>query len=629
MSQKDVTSANPELKTIGELAGRKFLIPPYQRGYRWTREQVGELLDDIAQFKPSTDEEFYCLQPVVVRRAKDADQWEVIDGQQRLTTLYLIQHILGKVAPYELNFETAKRQIIGAETLAAAVAGNTKVGKDDPLEASYLKNAADFVQKWKKPAELLIEAFLHKLREKTQIIWYEIAADGEQAQAVFARLNAGKIPLTQAELVKALLLQRPATAPAATAAERREIAADWNGIEAELARPELWGWLRPSGIAQGQPRIEWLLRQWRVQQPVEVKTSNADLFKVFEQQLTKKPPFALWQEVKCLFQQLLGWFEDPDLYHRVGYLRHSGEKMTKLFELAKSHAKQVAGERDLKIVAQKAPVAQADFLETLAQRIRELAGFPDGDPDTEWNDLRYNVDNYRLHRILLLHNVGVAWQAGDRFPFHRYGAEKWSLEHIHPQNPEPPATPEARATWVKNAADVVAALQQPAPAEAPTNATEEVRAEAARRQADHTALLTNSAAFEEQLKKYQDPGSSELPLPEAAERERLQPLLNAFADLAGEQKDRLANLALLSRDHNAALNNGTFPVKRAKVLGLVTPGNGFVPPATRAVFLKAFTRQPDQLLLWSAEDGRQYQAAIRQSVRQFLTAPQIARYAND
>ena len=90
-----------ELKTVNDLLGENFYIPHYQRGYRWTSQQVNDLLNDIWSFsrKPATEivqGEFYCLQPVVVKKKTwnedgyDINGYEVIDGQQRLTTLFII-----------------------------------------------------------------------------------------------------------------------------------------------------------------------------------------------------------------------------------------------------------------------------------------------------------------------------------------------------------------------------------------------------------------------------------------------------------------------------------------------------------------------------------------------------------
>src|SRR5574337_1541958 len=80
-----------ELRSVDQLLNESFFVPAYQRGYRWTSRQVMELLDDVFAFvkeKRQSNDEFYCLQPVVV--AHREKHWELIDGQQRLTTIFLI-----------------------------------------------------------------------------------------------------------------------------------------------------------------------------------------------------------------------------------------------------------------------------------------------------------------------------------------------------------------------------------------------------------------------------------------------------------------------------------------------------------------------------------------------------------
>ena len=82
-----------------------FNIPSYQRGYRWEKENVEALLNDVQEFATKTKKgegEFYCLQPVVVRVNKQLSEertiaegnpvtvYDLLDGQQRLTTLWLI-----------------------------------------------------------------------------------------------------------------------------------------------------------------------------------------------------------------------------------------------------------------------------------------------------------------------------------------------------------------------------------------------------------------------------------------------------------------------------------------------------------------------------------------------------------
>ena len=89
------------LKPINSLKGKKFFVPSCQRGYRWTERQVVDLLNDIWEFSRERDkDEIYCLQPVIVKH--HGDKWELIDGQQRLTTIYILLSYLKKKVLYRI-----------------------------------------------------------------------------------------------------------------------------------------------------------------------------------------------------------------------------------------------------------------------------------------------------------------------------------------------------------------------------------------------------------------------------------------------------------------------------------------------------------------------------------------------
>ncbi len=80
------------LKSIYEILNYNFFIPSYQRGYKWDRQQVLDLLNDIYDFSQSEYKGFYCLQPIVVLAEKidNETRYIIIDGEQRLTTIYII-----------------------------------------------------------------------------------------------------------------------------------------------------------------------------------------------------------------------------------------------------------------------------------------------------------------------------------------------------------------------------------------------------------------------------------------------------------------------------------------------------------------------------------------------------------
>jgi hypothetical protein len=233
-------------RKVGDLEGT-FFIPDYQRGYRWGEDEVRRLLDDIKEAGASE----YYLQPVVVK-PMESGGWELVDGQQRLTTLYLILRIIKQFLPrlelrYTLTYETRP----GSEAYL-----------DDPQASASLENIDYFhmhraftvVQAWfgeQQDSNLAAIELYRALTTTVYVIWYEAPQEPEfDSRAMFTRLNVGRIPLTDAELVKASLLSR--------IKRQHETAAQWDSIERDLQSPEVWAFVTGSSTG-GATRIELLL----------------------------------------------------------------------------------------------------------------------------------------------------------------------------------------------------------------------------------------------------------------------------------------------------------------------------------------------------------------------------------
>ena len=71
-------------------ANMRFLIPDYQRGYKWSVAEVRKLLEDVDAFKPEDGLEYYCLQNLTLVQGTADTPLKVVDGQQRLTTCSII-----------------------------------------------------------------------------------------------------------------------------------------------------------------------------------------------------------------------------------------------------------------------------------------------------------------------------------------------------------------------------------------------------------------------------------------------------------------------------------------------------------------------------------------------------------
>ena len=184
---------------VGKLLGMNFFIPGYQRGYRWTEQQVNDLLNDINEFEPENGS-WYCLQPLVVK--KTIEKWEVIDGQQRLTTIYLILACLGVTDKYTIEYETRKGSMNFLENISEKAQSN--------IDFFYMHKAYKTIEKFFEKEDK--EQFEKKLLNNVKFIWYDVGdLDEEKKHNLFGNLNSGKIALTNAELIKALFLNKVGT----------------------------------------------------------------------------------------------------------------------------------------------------------------------------------------------------------------------------------------------------------------------------------------------------------------------------------------------------------------------------------------------------------------------------------
>ena len=189
-----------EPKSIAQLKGYKFFVPLYQRGYRWSSQQVRDLIDDISEFISNGQKGIYCIQPLVVRHGDEG--WHVIDGQQRLTTINILLSCLG-LHVFDLSYQTRQN----SKDFLKNIISKTEEDSTKNIDFYYMFQACRTYQsmlygkgeEWKK-------TFKDVLLDKVKFIWYD--TDEQDPIDVFKRLNIDKISLTPSELIKALLLNR-------------------------------------------------------------------------------------------------------------------------------------------------------------------------------------------------------------------------------------------------------------------------------------------------------------------------------------------------------------------------------------------------------------------------------------
>ena len=177
-----------------------------------------------------------------------------------------------------------------------------------------------------------MEAIKDTFLNKAKVIWFQLSA-GENPVAAFTRLNVGKIPLSNAELIRALFLR---TVPGDAADVRRlGIAYEWDLVEKALQDAAFWSFLRNDTGRSGS-RIDFLFDLAARQQGMKPGSDDYTTFNHFSQKLADKnaDPAEAWLDVKKICMLLEEWYENRHLYHLAGFLIWDGADVNDLRALA-------------------------------------------------------------------------------------------------------------------------------------------------------------------------------------------------------------------------------------------------------------------------------------------------------
>ncbi len=556
-----------ETKLVGEIEG-SFFIPSYQRGYRWRKEEVIRLLDDIYNIY-NTDTHTsrnYCLQPIVVRKIKE--QFELIDGQQRLTTLYLIYKFMNlrsggfiEEPKFTLQYQTRTKSEQFLKQMDLSL-------KEENVDFWFICNAYETIEAWfqeKGKLSVTMTNINKFFSENVKIIWYEVE-ESEDAIALFTRLNIGKIPLTSAELVKSMFLSNKNE----TQIKQEEIALQWDAIEKQLHQNSFWYFLTNDAGRLYQTRIDLLLDLISGKE-TEKKETYATFF-YFDALKKQRDLKEIWQEIVHTFLLLKDWFGNHEFYHKIGYLIASGYKtLSELYLSSKEKTKK-------------------EFRKQLDTFIRESIAI-----SKNYGELRYEQsgDYAKISRLLLLFNVesvrknGIytQWFPFDQFKYQKDGKTVWTLEHIHAQQSEGLRKQEDWKEWITLHIPSIEALGE--------------------KQKD---LL-------QEMKRLKDKEKLERQEFEAVQAKVIQKL-----SVQGnvEYLHSIANLALLNYTDNIVLSNATFDVKRNRILQMDKNGM-YIPFCTKMVFLKYYTpSEKNQIHFWGQADRIAYIAAMNTILKEYL-----------
>lgn len=638
-----------ELKSVADLQKLAFYIPDYQRGYRWTQRQVEDLLNDIFEFSQKDNAGIYCLQPlVVVPRSSDEQpldkahatkvnmQWEVVDGQQRLTTIRLILEVLGRFRFYDITYQTRRdsAEFLNGITTVEAAGEKAEEKAKNNIDFYHIYLAVTVICEWlkEKTDEKKKKLFQDILLNRVKFIWYETKEDPKE---VFARLNIGKISLTNAELIKALLLNKSnfdSSDDDKIRLWQQEIAMEWDVIEYALQSNEFWLFLNAPGDER-PTRIDYVFDMICRCDMLGCKDEKdtSDEFRTFRYfyhylavQKQKEISLAqavrtIWEKVREIFQTLQEWFDDMELYHYVGYLICMGSNVDEIYEhWNDSDNKSGFIEKYLKEEIKKT-IPYKDIENTVYEVKQEGSQFKGGSktncrPILLLHNLQTVINQNRILDANAKYKNGIFY----KFPFHLYKLEGWDVEHIDSNTENGLNDILSQREWLLNA---YFGLQDKTLRDQIQKFFKQHPGKVYEQNEDSAKQTARDEAFTELKHQIEDVGGNDR--------------------LSQNEKNKIWNFTLLDSSTNRSYGNAIFPAKRRVIIGKdqgkkfnssTIDENGqivlgsaenspsaFIPPCTRYVFLKYYNTASFDPNVWTRNDAEAYKDNIIEVLKNFLS----------
>ncbi len=603
-----------------------FIIPSYQRAYRWGVKQVENLLNDFYEFALGNSATFF-LQPLVINHpAVNLERYELIDGQQRLTTLYLLDAVLGhclktgkRLIQYNIIYESHAARNKFLHGLVTDFKSQLE-DADSSLDFYCLFQARQTILNWVSDKILpdFIPVYHEKLLNNVKFLWHDITLEEDSTPVQkFIRINTGRIPLADGELCRALFLlpqnhdftgdlPENFASHEETAAKKEllfqlqykrciTLGHDWDRIERNMWEPVFWNFIGGknykspvriglllelyNGIYASYPGEHVCFEKYYEEFGIENKTRDAG---------------KAWEAILQTMERLQFWFQDNDYYHWIGYLTatYGYEKLSFLLKQARK-------------------LTEDEFRALLKDEIRKSI-LPEGIPALdEWNFLNNYV---QCKNILFLFNIEYSRRHqshSPRFPYQDFDLDAYTIEHVFAQNMESLEDTHDRIQWI----------------EEHINFIREIDWEHLRKHENRNDFLTEEAFLrkKEEILDKADTFLAEIREEKNRNRDLVTEDFNAVGEMISsfierpeeEEKHDLYNLALLDHNLNSYFNNSIFAIKQKKLRRRLLEGAPLIPAGTIALFMRHFARNRREEAWWTKADQEDYRSIMIDTLREF------------
>lgn len=649
-------------RAIPDLLNKKYYIPEYQRGYRWEETQVLDLLQDLyAFFIGDTKGQFYCLQPIVVKEKQMNNElwYEVIDGQQRLTTIRIIMQIYDQLNSnmfttishkYTIMYATRPDMVDIFESIkivpptASSPATIDKIPSkwSHMIDSVYIYNAAKTVLKWFMEDLSRVGVFSQYFYQtadsgtkSVQVVWYETNEEKEPHD-IFNRMNSLKVELSCSELIRSLFLSKTTkfdlgSLDGFSDSLREEIQKErftnkqtsinekWDELEQQMKDKDFQSFLtKRSDTGRNSIGLLFDLISGKYASDKAAKCEFLQLRKddelytyLYFKKLIDKDNDAwnTWERVLSVFDKLQYWYHDRDLYHRIGFLNAIASPGTEddvICSLLNSKIKRsVLKEQHMVNLIKDAMTLPKDKGTNL--------------PIVSLEQLRYDVSTHYkyIKKLLLLYNVETTrlQKEGNFFSFDRFrynykmvnGKEEradktWTLEHIHAQNSDclPEKKKDSWYEWIVWNKEALKKMSLGSP-----ELTQEQKNIIEALELDEPICRSKTYGYDKIKALFDDVA-------------RFYDLLDAKADKA-VAVHQLSNMTLLDLGQNAMVGKSPFEVKRQLICNEIS-SNKYYPICTQKVFLKMYDQEKLQIHSWGQRDRILYYEDIKKKLAPYIVA---------